>query len=155
MGSDSWPQLRSEFHQTRRLVFCQRRLLIVLPWTITESCSQESPTSQLAVLVLERSNVLIVGGAKFSLPVKHTSSNRRIFPYSDKRMHLLTRLYSKCIFLIPNKSMYPTKTIVIFTAWSSCPCSACSPTYFQIASCTSSYTQHWHCDRVGLLTLIS
>ena len=26
-------------------VFCQQWLLIVLPWTITESCSQESPTS--------------------------------------------------------------------------------------------------------------
>ena len=45
------------------------------------SCSLESLSSSLAGLVLECSNVIIVGGAEISLPVKCTLSNRCIFPY--------------------------------------------------------------------------
>ena len=45
------------------------------------SMNYNRPVKNLAGLVLKRLNVLIVGGAKISLPIKRTSSNRRIFPY--------------------------------------------------------------------------
>ena len=65
---------------------------------LQQSCPQDSPNSQLAGLVLERSNVLTVGGAKLHslLSAHHLIGAYFLTTESDKRMRLLTRLYGIC-----------------------------------------------------------